>query len=190
MCLEICYAFLMSFLDVWYDSIIYISCMDVWIIHVPTAAAVCVFAINKELNNPSNIGPVGTHSALLDCWTENEILQFLFVCVCVFTLRSRVCPRSRALRPSPWCTWWRIRMPYSTGQSPAASSTSWPPSWWATSCSTRRWSSPSVSSEPTWGLTLTCQICFLPHKTFTKLFFKIFKILYCWRLCLRAGGLL
>lgn len=46
LCLELCNAFFMGILDIWYNTIRYV-CMNVWIIHVPTAVFVC--AMNKEL---------------------------------------------------------------------------------------------------------------------------------------------
>lgn len=74
---------------------------------------------------------------------SDEILRQCGVSLCA--CRFRVCPRTRARRQCPWCTWWRTRTCSSTAPSPAASSTSWRQSSWDISSSTHLWSSPSVS---------------------------------------------
>ena len=101
----------------------YNFCTKVWIMHLPTAA--CLL------------------------WIKNLVIVPVFIKNDVFIHRSRPCPRSRALRRSLWCMWWRTRTPFLTGRSPAASSTSWLQSWWDTFCSTRPWSSLSVSKTTT-----------------------------------------
>lgn len=95
---------------------------------------VSVFSMDKEFKNDF---------MLSDRWNSDEPM-FVF-------LRSRVCPRSGALRWSLWCMWSRIRAQFLMGHSPAACWTSWPLSWSDTSCSTLLWSSLSVRQ-----LTLTC----------------------------------